>query len=223
MVGMEFVTAFLDFQQLVNNICEDKVMGDLIFYYGPMGCSKSANALMLWHNEAKYHKKNVWLIKSEVDTRDDISKTDDTRQPIIKSRIGIYAEATAIGRFDHINPPADTQVIICDEAQFLEAFQIDELKIYAKKNNVNVFCFGLRTDFQTKLFNGSKRLFEIADRLIEMETSCACGEKAIVNARFNNGMIVSEGDQILIGGDMLYKAMCYSCWDALINNHQSSN
>jgi thymidine kinase len=87
------------------------------------------------------------------------------------------------------------------------------LKMMAKDLNIPVMCYGLRTDFMTHFFPGSKRLFEIADRLVELETDCKCGKKAVISAKFLGGKLVTEGEQIDIGGDEKYKAICYSCWE----------
>lgn len=186
-------------------------MADLTFYYGPMGCSKTANALMARHNALSLNQK-VWLIKPAIDTRDDKLLKDGTRQSIVKSRVGIEAEAQAIGPREHICPPPYTGLIICDEAQFLQSWQVDELNEFAKDFDIPVLCYGLKTDFRTNFFSGSARLFEIADRLIELETFCECGKKAVLTAKFVDGEIVTSGNQVDIGGDEKYKAMCYVCW-----------
>ena len=186
-------------------------MADLTFYYGPMGCSKTANALMARHNALSLDQK-VWLIKPAIDTRDDKILKDGTRQTIVRSRVGIEAEAQAIGPREHICPPPYTSLIICDEAQFLQSWQVDELNEFAKDFDIPVLCYGLKTDFRTNFFLGSARLFEIADRLIELETFCECGKKAVLTAKFVDGEIVTSGKQVDIGGDEKYKAMCYVCW-----------
>ena len=186
-------------------------MATLTFYYGVMGCSKSANALMTRYEHVA-NGRNVWLIKPAIDTRDDILLADKV-QTIIKSRVGISAFADIIPVEDHIDMPAGTDVIICDEAQFLSPKQVDELNEISKDLNIPVICYGLRTDFRTKFFPGSQRLFEIADRLIELEKDCACGTKATISAKFLCGKLVTEGEQIDIGGDEKYKAICYSCWE----------
>ena len=79
-----------------------------------------------------------------------------------------------------------------------------------------MLCFGLRTDFLTHLFSGSRRLFEVADSITEIKTICACGKKAIVNARIADGRVVVEGDQIEIGGNNKYEGMCWGCWQQRI-------
>lgn len=190
-------------------------MANLVFYYGAMGCSKTANALM---TQFQYKEKGlkVWLIKPEIDTRDDIIKEDGTIISLIKSRVGISGEATVIKSDAQIIPPIGTELIICDEAQFLSEFQVDELKAIAEVWDIPVYCYGLRTDFKTKLFPGSKRLFELSSKVVELESVCSCGNPAIINARFNSkGKIVTSGSQIELGGDERYKALCYSCWKKL--------
>ena len=190
-------------------------MANLVFYYGAMGCSKTANALM---TRFQYIDKGlkVWLIKPELDTRDDIHHEDGTITSLVKSRIGISGEATVIKSDQDIIPPSETDLIICDEAQFLSEFQVDELKAITEVWDIPVYCYGLRTDFRTKLFPGSKRLFELASNVIQLESICSCGKPAIINARFNSkGKIVTAGSQNEIGGDERYKALCYSCWKNL--------
>ena len=104
--------------------------------------------------------------------------------------------------------------VIIDECQFLTEAQVNQLSDAVDFLNVDVMCFGLRTDFQSHLFEGSKRLFEIADDIEEIKASCECGErKTSINARFDdNGEIVTEGSQVEIGGNERYKAICRKCW-----------
>ena len=190
-------------------------MANLVFYYGAMGCSKTANALMTQLKKKKKGLK-VWLIKPELDTRDDIIKEDGTTISLIKSRVGISGEAVVIKSDQNIVPPTGTDLIICDESQFLSEFQVDELKAIAETQDIPVYCYGLRTDFRTKLFPGSKRLFELASKTVELESICSCGNPAIINARFNSkGEIVTRGSVVELGGDDRYKALCYSCWKKL--------
>lgn len=197
-------------------------MADLVFYYGAMGCSKTANALM---TRFQYIDKGlkVWLLKPSVDVRDDIVYEDGHIESITKSRIGIYATADVIKAEESLwekfkqracsGKSAD--LIIVDEAQFLSENQIDELKDIAETMDIPVYCYGLRTDFRTKLFPGSKRLFEICSKTVELESICECGKPAIINARFSNGRLMTRGAQIDIGGDEKYRALCYSCWKKL--------
>ncbi len=183
-------------------------MAKLYFKYGAMGSSKSAQALITQFNYEELGMK-VWLIKPSTDDRDGAD--------IIKSRIGLMRHAQVItpeqdvveayhkaGKFD---------VIIADEAQFLTPQQIDQLRSIVDDENVPVLCFGLRTDFLTNFFPGARRLMELADSITEIKTVCRCGHKATVNARIDgNGRVVTQGSQILIGGNDSYVAMCHKCW-----------
>ena len=104
-------------------------------------------------------------------------------------------------------------MIIADEAQFLTTEQIDQLRQIVDEQDVPVLCFGLRTDFLTHLFPGSRRLLELADSITEIKTVCACGAKATVNARLDSqGRILTQGDQVFLGGNDSYVAMCHRCW-----------
>ncbi len=185
-------------------------MAKLYFKFGAMGSSKTANALMTKFNYEEKGKK-VWLIKPALDNRDG--------QDILRSRIGLQAKADVIGSKESISArlPENVDVIICDECQFLTESQVDELRIIVSEKNIPVLCFGLRADFMTKLFPGSKRLFELADSITEIKSICKCGSKAIVNARFdNNGHVCTDGQQVVIGGNDVYEGMCYSCWHKMI-------
>ena len=103
--------------------------------------------------------------------------------------------------------------ILIDEAQFLTTAQVDQLARVVDDYGSNVICYGLRTDFQTHLFEGSKRLFEIADSIDEIKSTCSCGRKTIVNARIDkDGNILTDGDQVEIGGNDKYVALCRNCW-----------
>lgn len=180
-------------------------MPKLYFKYGAMGSSKTAQALMVKFN---YEEKGyrVALMKPSVDNRDG--------QTIVKSRIGLQDTGILI---DHKLNIYDWylknkyDVLIVDEAQFLSGVQIEQLKDIAIEF-VPVLCFGLKTDFQTHLFEGSRRLFEIADSLTEIKSVCICGRKAEVNARIHNGQITREGEQVVLGGNESYIGLCYNCW-----------
>jgi thymidine kinase len=187
-------------------------MADLIFYTGAMGSSKTAHALMTRFQYADRGKK-VWLIKPDIDTRDPSKLLDkEDAKILVRSRIGLEAWADVISIEDHIDPPIITNLIICDEAQFLTPSQVEELKMIADTRGMDVFCYGLKTDFKTYLFPGSKRLLELASKVIELPVICDCGNRAVVNARLANGKVVDEGELIDIGGDEKYKAFCYACW-----------
>lgn len=183
-------------------------MAKLYFKYGAMGSSKSAQALIAQFNYEELGM-TVWLIKPSVDNRDGAN--------IVQSRIGLKREAEVItpqesilARFADVSK---CDVIIADEAQFFTPEQIDELRELVDEQNVPVMCFGLRTDFLTHTFPGSKRLLELADSITEIKTVCACGSKATVNARIDaSGRVITKGDQVFLGGNDSYVAMCHRCW-----------
>lgn len=107
-----------------------------------------------------------------------------------------------------------TDVIMIDEAQFLSEGQVDEL--YKISFKIPVMCFGLLIDFSQHLFPGSKRLLELSESLQEIKTVCKCGKKATINARFDsNGHVITKGEQIDIGGNEKYKALCKECFEKL--------
>ena len=183
-------------------------MAKLYFKYGAMGSSKSANALITKFNYEERGMK-VWLIKPSVDDRDGAE--------IIKSRIGLEAVADVIKPGDNIEEllegQKDVDVIISDECQFFTPEQIDQLRNIVDFKDIPVLCFGLRTDFLTKMFPGSARLFETADSITEIKTICSCGSKAVVNARIDaNGKVVTKGEQVMLGGNDSYVALCHKCW-----------
>ena len=157
-------------------------MAKLYFKYGAMGSSKSAQALITKFNYEELGM-SVWLIKPSIDTRDGAD--------IIRSRIGLEASADVITPEQDIaaayNAHGKTDVIIADEAQFFTPEQIDQLRAIVDEEDIPVLCFGLRTDFLTHFFPGAQRLMELSDSLTEIKTVCACGRKATVNARIDEG------------------------------------
>jgi thymidine kinase len=171
---------------------------------------------------------HVWLVKPDIDNRDDYLDQNGNRVTVVKSRIGLSAVADVIPReaditemFKTITAKTPIDVIICDECQFLTSAQVDQMKYIAEFCNTPVLCFGLRSDFKTKLFEGSTRLFEIADSITEVKSVCKCGKKAIVNARINEqGKIITEGAQIEIGGNDKYESMCWGCYMSRIKNEK---
>lgn len=194
-------------------------MSKLYFKFGAMASSKTANALMTRFNYEEKGNK-VWLIKPDLDNRDDYTDENGNRVTVVKSRIGLSAVADVIRqdenlleRFEKLQKSTPVDVIICDECQFLTGAQVDQMKHIAEYCDTPVLCFGLRSDFQTKLFAGSQRLFEIADSITEIKSVCRCGKKAIVNARLNEkGQVIVEGEQVCIGGNDKYEGMCWGCW-----------
>ena len=183
-------------------------MAKLYFKYGAMGSSKSAQALITQFNYEELGM-HVWLIKPSTDDRDGAD--------VIRSRIGLSRRAEVITPEQDIlaayAAAGEHDVIIADEAQFFTPEQIDQLRELVDEKNLPVLCFGLRTDFLTHFFPGARRLMELADSITEIKTVCACGSKATVNARIDEkGNIVTEGAQVLLGGNDRYVAMCHRCW-----------
>ena len=194
-------------------------MAKLYFKYGVMGSSKTAHALMT-NFQYKEKGKSVWLIKPAIDTREEMQYHNGKAvKTLVKSRVGITAWADAIPSNSHIVPPDGTTAIICDEAQFLTASQVEELKMLADEKNIQVLCYGLRTDFRSQLFEGSKRLFELASVIKNIPAICDCGNFAVVNARIIDGVVTTEGAQVDIGGDEKYRAFCYACWKKYQGKH----
>lgn len=178
-----------------------------------MGSAKTALLLTTAYNFEERGMRYVCL-KPIIDTREE--------RNVIHSRLGIERECEWI--------MADTDLyllaqqlcervgclidwLLIDEAQFLTADQVDQLARLVDDYGINVVCYGLRTDFRSQLFEGSRRLFEIADTIDEIKSTCTCGRKTIVNARIDsNGDMVEEGAQVEIGGDERYIAVCRNCW-----------
>lgn len=183
-------------------------MAKLYFKFGAMGCSKSAQALITKFNYEERDMK-VMLIKPSTDSRD---------SGMVRSRIGLESPCTCVAPDENLydlytKQFPDCQVVIVDECQFLTPEQVDELSRIVDELDVPVLCFGLATDFLTHLFPGSRRLFEIAESVTEIKSICACGHKATVNARFDDeGHVLFSGDQVCIGGNERYMAMCRKCW-----------
>lgn len=174
----------------------------LWFFYGAMGSSKTANALMVRFN---YHERGMKaaLLKPKSESRDG--------KHIVKSRIGIKGDCVYVEDFlDQVDrgeiPEVDA--IIIDEAQFLTREQVDKFSDLVDFHNIPVLCYGLRTDFQGNAFPGSARLLELADQIVETSTVCWCGRKARFNARVMDGKIVREGEQVQLGGNESYTSLC---------------
>ena len=193
-------------------------MAKLYFKYGAMGSSKTAQALITKYNYEE-NDMSVWLIKPSADIRDGAD--------ILRSRIGLQAKVEVMTpETDIYNRFVQTQgkncdAVIVDECQFLQPEQIDQLRAIVDDYDIPVMCFGLRTDFQTKLFPGSMRLMEIADAIQEIKTICDCAAKATVNARIDaDGYIVTQGAQVQLGGNDSYIAMCHRCYIRGIREHK---
>ncbi len=192
-------------------------MAKLYFKYGAMGSSKTAQALITKYNYEE-NDLNVWLIKPSADTRDGAD--------VIRSRIGLEAKCQVIHPDSDVyqlfcrTQAGSCTVIIVDECQFLTEAQVEQLRAIVDDYNIAVLCFGLRTDVLTRLFPGSRRLMELADCIEEIKTMCDCGTKATVNARISDGYIVTEGAQVVLGGNDSYIAMCHRCYVNGIREHR---
>lgn len=196
-------------------------MSKLYFIQSPMNGSKSALLLMKAHS---FEERGIPFIcmKPSIDNREGVD--------FIYSRIGIKRECITIDPDDNIfNIVNDIialidktnakllQWILVDECQFFTAKQIEQLTKIVDDLGINVMCYGLRTDFNTHLFEGSKRLLELADDIDEIKISCSCGRKAIINARVNDdGYVITDGEQILIGGNNRYIPLCRKCYSDAI-------
>lgn len=176
-------------------------MAKLYFYYGAMGSSKTANALMTEYNYSERGQKAL-LGKTNTDTRNGVYK--------IKSRMGLEKDCVLLSDICAMTDEelSSYDAIIVDEIQFATEEQIDFLARIVDRLSVPVLCYGLRTDFQTRLFEGSRRLLELADEIKEVKTVCWCGKKATCNARYNREGIVREGNQVLLGANDEYIALC---------------
>lgn len=177
-----------------------------------MGSAKTAMLLTTAYN---FEERDMAYkcFKPVVDTRD--------KKNVIRSRIGIERECQWIYHdtnlyneiHELLRKGEGPQWILVDEAQFLAPEQVDQLAQVVDDFGINVICYGLRTDFRTNLFEGSRRLLEIADSIDEIKSTCTCGRKTIVNARVNNaGEIITEGEVVEIGGNDRYIAVCRKCW-----------
>ncbi len=190
-----------------------KRIGKLYFRYGTMGSAKTAMLLTQAYN---FEERGMAYLcfKPIIDTRE--------QRSVIHSRIGIerdcrwiYAETDMYRVVKSIfeETLSVPSWLLIDEAQFLTPDQVDQLARVVDDFGCNVVCYGLRTDFMTHLFEGSRRLFEIADSIEEIKSTCSCGRKTIVNARIDSkGNIVTQGEQVEIGGNDRYMAVCRKCW-----------
>lgn len=177
-------------------------MAKLYFRYGAMGSSKTANAIMVQYN---YHERgqNALMIKPRLDVRDG--------ERIVGSRSGLSAPCIYMEEIDTVDLSAFNCIIV-DEAQFLTRAQVERLVEIVDGMNIPVICYGLRADFQGRLFEGSTWLMAWADTIEEIKTVCWCGRKATCNARVIDGKVAREGEQIVLGGNESYVALCRRHW-----------
>ena len=184
----------------------------LTVFFAPMNAGKSAQLQM---NAFGYEERNIpyIILKSSIDTRDGNAvihsrPMGDMKCIIIKPTENLYKRISK-----ELTNRGKLKYVLVDEAQFLKEKQVDQLSDVVDYLDINVICYGLKTDFKTKLFPGSKRLFEIADQVKEIESTCSCGEKNMFNARIDkNGRVVTTGAQVEVGGEDRYLTMCRKCY-----------
>jgi thymidine kinase len=184
-------------------------MAKLYFRYGTVGSAKTLNLLAVAHNYKQQGKKVV-LVKPELDTRFGSGH--------IKSRAGLEMEADVLVRegsdllaenFDRVD------CLLVDEVQFLSPSHIDQLREITLSKNIPVICYGLRTDFRSKLFPGSHRLFEVADSIEEVKATCYfCHRKSIMNLKHVDGKACFDGPTVQLGAEERYLPACYKCYTA---------
>lgn len=199
----------------------------LYFKFGCMNSAKSMLLLTTAHN-LEENGLEIMVLKPSADTRDG--------EGIIRSRVGIERKCTNVDEDVNLYKAIkeyrnflasqfiELKWVLVDECQFLTEEQIGQLSDVVDFLDINVMCYGLRTDFQSKLFPASKRLFELADDIEEIKSTCSCGDrKTSINARFDaDGNIITEGDQVVIGGNDMYKALCRKCWKNKIRDKKIS-
>ena len=190
-------------------------MSKFYFKFSPMEAGKSAMLLIEAYNFEK-RNINILCMKPSIDNRESIDK--------ISSRIGIEKECFVIypnydiyaivKKIISLNENNNKlQWILVDESQFLTSEQVEQFRAIVDDFDISVMCYGLRTDFKSRLFPGSKRLFELADTIEEIKSTCECGNKTIINARVDkDGNVLKNGPQTLVGGDDRYISICRKCW-----------
>lgn len=184
---------------------------ELRFYYGTMGSGKSTLALQVTYNLKSANKGVVLLTKFSRESG------------FVSSRLGVTSRAVDVGEdddlFELVSLHGGIDYLVCDEAQFFSPEQVGQLAAIVDQQGVNVYAFGLLTTFQGVLFDGSKRLVELSDAMVPVDTldTCTCGRQALMNARFIDGDRVSDGDAVAVGdvGDdarLTYETLCRRCW-----------
>ncbi len=182
-------------------------MAKLYFYYSAMNAGKSTTLLQSSYN---YHERGMrtLILVPDIDTRED--------QETVTSRIGLSAEATTFHLADNVYKMVEQQhqhqpldCVLVDEAQFLTREQVWQISDVSDQLDIPVLTYGLRTDFQGKLFEGSEQLLAWADNLVEIKTICHCGRKATMVLRIGeDGQVIKQGAQVKIGGNELYVSVC---------------
>jgi thymidine kinase len=182
-------------------------MAKLYFRYGTVGSGKTLCLLAVTHNY-RQQGKEVFLIKPELDVR--------FGKESVKSRAGLEMKADLLVKEDTRLNFSDFEGLSCvlvDEAQFLSASFIDQLRHLTRELGIPVICYGLRNDFRTNLFDGSRRLMELADSIEEIKCTCYfCNKKSVFNLKHVNGVATVEGPSIQLGAEELYYPACFECY-----------
>jgi len=202
-------------------------MSELVFFSGTMDCGKSTLALQMDHNRSARGRRGLVF-----------TRNDRAGHGLLSSRLGLATPAvevdSATDLYDYVTRSLDTDplvdYVICDEAQFLTAVQVEQLASVVDDLGLDVFAFGITTDFRTRLFPGSQRLIELADRVqvLQVETVCWCGVRATHNARTVNGVMVLEGEQVAVGdvgaeGAVAYEVLCRKHYRARMSSAQNGH
>lgn len=183
-------------------------MANFEFRYGSMNSGKSMALMQLAYNYEENNMK-VIVIKPKIDTKAGNE---------LESRIGLRRKVDILLDKDHSlldKKYSNVECILVDEVQFLTKKQVEELWKISKLDNIHVICYGLKTNFKSELFEGSKRLFELCDKYQELPTICSCGRKARFNARKVNSKFILDGDTVLIDGsskNVEYIPLCGKCY-----------
>ena len=192
-------------------------MAKLYFRYGTVGSAKTLNLLAVAHNY-RQQGKEVFLLKPKLDTRFGPGS--------IKSRAGLEMMADLLLEPDtklDLKSFAGISCILVDEAQFLSAAIIDQLRQITLEMDIPVICYGLRTDFKTYLFEGSRRLMEIADSIEEIKATCYfCNKKSIFNLKHINGQATVDGPSIQLGAEELYYPTCFKCYSSEVQKSKKA-
>ena len=194
-------------------------MAKFYFSYSAMNAGKSTVLLQASHNYGERGMQTM-LFTAKLDNRSSVGN--------ITSRIGLSEKALTFENKDNLfnlvekgNQKEKISCVFIDEAQFLTSNQVWELSEVVEKLNIPVMCYGLRTDFQGNLFEGSAKLLAIADELKEIKTICHCGKKAIMVARLDSdGKVIKEGAQIEIGGNEKYVSLCRKHWKFKMGSYE---